>query len=190
MQSPLAIAAWVLVVFEVLSLTLAMIDQYPAWSVGRSNLEAMTGKTCGLANDVMVERDPNAAMLTPVGVPVGDGLGAVTAQGFGPNGIPSDVSADPVMEPPGGGSFVESDDELVTSSEAGTEGGTTAAAGVNGSRARLPYGLDPARTPGDGQLAQRHPAAGGAALGVVPAAAPRSGRAAARGGGGRAIRSG
>ena len=149
-QSPLAIAAWILVVFEVLSLTLAMIDQYPAWSVGRSNLEAMTGKTCGLANDVMVERDPNAAMLTPVGVPVGDGLGATTAEGFGPNGIPSDVSADPVMEPPGGGNFVDSDDELVTSSEAGTEGGTTVAAGVNGSRARLPYGLDPARTPAMG----------------------------------------
>ena len=147
MQSPLAIAAWVLVVFEVLSLTLAMIDQYPAWSVGRSNLEAMTGKTCGMANDVMVERDPNADMLTPAACPSATALGSVTAQGFSPNGIPSDVSADPVMEPPGGGSFVESDDELVTSSEAGTEGGTTAAAGVNGSRARLPYGLDPARTP-------------------------------------------
>ena len=49
MQSPLAIAAWVLVVFEVLSLTLGMTEQYPAWSVGRSNLEALTGKTCGLA---------------------------------------------------------------------------------------------------------------------------------------------
>ena len=147
MQSPLAIAAWVLVFFEVLSLTLAMIDQYPAWTVGRSNLEALTGKTCGLANDVMVEQDPNAAMLAPVGVPIGDALDAVTAEGFGPNGIPSDVSADPVMEPPGGGSFVESDDDLVTSSEAGTEGGTTVAAGVNGSRARLPYALDPARTP-------------------------------------------
>ena len=146
-QSPLAIAAWVLVFFEVLSLTLAVIDQYPAWTVGRSNLEALTGKTCGLANDVMVERDPNAAMLAPVGVPIGDALDAVTAEGFGPNGIPSDVSADPVMEPPGGGSFVESDDDLVTSSEAGTEGGTTVAAGVNGSRARLPYALDPARTP-------------------------------------------
>ena len=48
-QSPLAIAAWVLVVFEVLSLTLGMTEQYPAWSNGRSNLEALTGKTCGLA---------------------------------------------------------------------------------------------------------------------------------------------
>lgn len=144
--SPLAIVAWLLVVFEVASLSLAMIDQYPAWSVGRSNLEALTGKTCGLADDVMVEQDPNAGLLSPIGVPVGDALGSATAEGFTPSGIPADVSADPVMEPPGGGNFADSDG-VVTSSEAGTEGGTTAAAGVNGSRARLPYGLDPARNP-------------------------------------------
>ncbi|MGZ6778474.1 MAG: arabinosyltransferase domain-containing protein, partial [Mycobacterium sp.] len=34
LQSPLAIAAWLLVVFEVLSLTLGMIDLWPAWSNG------------------------------------------------------------------------------------------------------------------------------------------------------------
>ena len=28
-------------------------------------------------------------MLSPIGVPVGEALGAVTAEGFGPNGIPS-----------------------------------------------------------------------------------------------------
>ena len=83
-QAPLAIAAWALVVFEVFSLTSAMIDQYPAWSVGRSNLEALTGKTCGLANDVMVEQDPNAGMLTPVGVPVGDALGGGDRTGLRP----------------------------------------------------------------------------------------------------------
>jgi arabinosyltransferase C len=146
LQSPLAIAAWLLVVFEVVSLTLAMIDQYPAWSVGRSNLEALTGKPCGLANDVMVEQDPNAGMLAPAELPVGEALGAVTDEGFTANGIPADVSADPVMVP-AGGSLVEDDDNVVTGSEAGTEGGTTVAAGVNGSRARLPYDLDPARTP-------------------------------------------
>jgi arabinosyltransferase C len=146
-QAPLAVAAWVLVVFEVLSLTLAMIDQYPAWSVGRSNLDALTGKTCGLAGDVMVEQDPNAGLLTPVNLPVGAALGAVTTQGFNPNGIPADLSADPVMEPQGSGNFADTDGSVVTGSEPGTEGGTTAAAGVNGSRARLPYNLDPARTP-------------------------------------------
>ena len=146
-QSPLAIATWLLVVFEVLMLTLGMTEQYPAWSVGRSDLEALTGTTCGLANDVLVEQDPNAGMLTPIGVPVGDALGAVTAEGFGPNNIPADVSADPVMESPGTSNFTDTETQTMTANEAGTEGGTTAAAGVNGSRARLPFNLDPARTP-------------------------------------------
>lgn len=148
LHSTLAIAAWVVVIFEVLSLTLAVTEQYPAWSVGRSNLEALTGKTCGLADDVMVEQDPNAGMLTPIGVPVAEALGAASSNGFSPNGIPSDVSPDPVSESPGDTNFADTGSTgTVTNSEAGTEGGTTATTGVNGSRARLPYGLDPARTP-------------------------------------------
>ncbi|BBZ30870.1 arabinosyltransferase A [Mycolicibacterium madagascariense] len=146
-QAPLTIAVWALVVFEVASLTIGMITQYPAWSVGRSNLEALTGKTCGLATDVLVEQDPNAGMLTPVSVPAGLALGATTAQGFSPNGIPADVSADPVAEPQGSGNFADTDGSVVSGGEPGTEGGTTARAGINGSRARLPYDLDPARTP-------------------------------------------
>jgi arabinosyltransferase C len=149
-ESPLGIAAWLLVFFEVGSLTLGMTEQYPAWSVGRSNLQSVSvlgaGKTCGLADDILVEQDPGAGMLSPIGAPVGDALDAAFAEGFSPNGVPADVSADPVMERPGDRSFLN-DDGLVTSSEAGTEGGTTAAPGINGSRARLPYNLDPARTP-------------------------------------------
>ncbi|OBF15405.1 arabinosyltransferase [Mycobacterium kubicae] len=145
-QSPLAIATWVLVLFEVVSLTQAMITQYPAWSVGRSNLQALTGKTCGLAEDVLVEMDPNAGMLPPVGAAPADALGAGLSEAFTPNGIPADVSADPVMERPGDRNFA-SDDGVVTGSDPGTEGGTTAAPGINGSRARLPFNLDSARTP-------------------------------------------
>jgi arabinosyltransferase C len=145
-SSPLGIAAWAVVIFEVLSLTLGMTDQYPAWSVGRSNLQALTGKTCGLANDVLIEQDPNAGILQPVSVPAKDALDAGYEEGFDPNGIPANVSADPVMERPGDRSFVY-DDGLTSGSEAGTEGGTTPAPGINGSRARLPYNLDPAHTP-------------------------------------------
>lgn len=149
-QSPLAIATWVLVVFEVASLTLAMTDQYPAWSVGRSNLQALTGKSCGLAEDVLVEQDPDAGMLAPVSAPggpsVGDALGAGLSEAFTPNGIPADVRADPVMERPGDRSFV-TDEEKTGSNQAGTEGGTTPAPGINGSSAQLPFNLDPARTP-------------------------------------------
>jgi arabinosyltransferase C len=159
-ESPLAIATWLLVAFEVFSLTAAMIGQYPAWTVGRSNLEALSGKTCGLANDVMVEQDPNAGMLTPSGVPVADGLGAATSTNFTANGIPADVSADPVMQQPGSGAFVDSSTGT-TNVEAGNEGGTTAATGINGSRAQLPFGLDPARTPvlGSYQIGIQAPAA-------------------------------
>ncbi|GAC1406739.1 MAG: arabinosyltransferase domain-containing protein [Mycobacterium sp.] len=146
-QSPLAIASWVLVMFEVLSLTLGMAEQYPAWSVGRSNLEALTGKVCGLANDVLVEQDTNAGLLTPIGVQVAQALGAASSEGFGPNGIPGDVSADAVMESPGTSNFANTENGTTTANEAGTEGGTTAGAGANGSRARLPFNLDPARTP-------------------------------------------
>jgi len=145
-SSPLGIAAWAVVIFEVLSLTLGMTDQYPAWSVGRSNLQALTGKTCGLADDVLVERNPNAGFLQPVSVPAQDALDAGYEEGFDPNGIPANVSADPVMERPGDRSFVN-DDGLTSGGEAGTEGGTTPAPGINGSRARLPYNLDPAHTP-------------------------------------------
>ncbi|MDA4108286.1 arabinosyltransferase domain-containing protein [Mycolicibacterium holsaticum] len=147
-QAPLAIATWALVVFEVLSLTLGMTDQYPAWSVGRSNLEALTGKTCGLAEDVLVEQNANAGMLAPVDSPVGEALGAETSDGFGPNGIPSDLSADEVMGGPGTATnFADTPEGDDTAGEAGTEGGTTASAGINGSRARLPFELNPATTP-------------------------------------------
>ncbi|MCA2331191.1 arabinosyltransferase domain-containing protein [Mycobacterium avium] len=149
-QSPLAIATWALVVFEVASLTLAMTDQYPAWSVGRSNLQALTGKTCGLAEDVLVEQDPSAGLLSPVGGPAGssaaDALGAGLSEAFTANGIPADVRADPVMERPGDRSFVN-DEEKTGTNQAGTEGGTTPAPGINGSSAQLPFNLDPARTP-------------------------------------------
>lgn len=145
-QSPLGITAWMLVAFEVVSLTLAIAIQYPAWSVGRSNLQALTGRTCGLAEDVLVEQDPNAGRLTPVNAPAANALGAGLSEAFTPNGIPTDISADPVMERPGDRSFVN-EDGMISGGEAGTEGGTNAAPGINGSRAQLPYNLDPAHTP-------------------------------------------
>ena len=147
LHSPLALASWAMVLFEVVSLTVAMISQYPAWSVGRSNLQALTGKSCGLATDVMVEQDANAGVLRPIGTAPGSALGAVTAIGFGPNGIPSNVSPDAVTGQPGIGLQSDTDPTMVTDAEPGTEGGTRAALGINGSRAQLPYGLDPRAVP-------------------------------------------
>ncbi len=146
--SPLGVAAWLLVVFEVASLTIAMVGQYPAWSVGRSNLQALTGKTCGLADDVMVEQDPNTGMLSPISGSVGDALGATTLEGFAANGIAPAVAADPVLEPPAAGNFIDAEAEADITAQTGqATGGRAAAKGINGSTAKLPYGLDPAKTP-------------------------------------------
>jgi arabinosyltransferase C len=151
LQSPLAVVTWLVVVFEVFSLTAAMVSQYPAWSVGRSNLLALTGKTCGLADDVLVEQDPNDGMLFPIDAPVGDALGYITSEGFSPSGIPSDLTPDAVIGPSGGDDFAHTDytdeDDLTTAGENGTEGGFNASPGINGSYSRLPFGLAPARTP-------------------------------------------
>ncbi|HKO33352.1 MAG TPA: arabinosyltransferase domain-containing protein, partial [Candidatus Limnocylindria bacterium] len=128
--APLAVVTWAVVLFQVISLTMAVVGQYPAWTVGRSNLDALRGKTCGLATDVMVEQDPNVGMLTPIDTPVSEALGAVTADNFTPNGIPDDIEADPVSEQPGDSNFADSANSDETGSEPGTEGGVTAAAGV------------------------------------------------------------
>jgi len=86
-----AVAAWALVAFEVASLTVGMVRQYPAWSVGRSNLQTMLGadRTCGLADDVLVESDP--AGLAPVAGSAAAALGAGGSEAFTANGIPSDL---------------------------------------------------------------------------------------------------
>ena len=88
-----AVATWALVVFEVASLTVGMVRQYPAWSVGRSNLQTMLGadRTCGLADDVLVELDPDAGMLTPLAGSAADALGAGGSEALTANGVPSDL---------------------------------------------------------------------------------------------------
>ncbi|WP_454561884.1 arabinosyltransferase domain-containing protein [Mycobacterium haemophilum] len=161
-ESPLAIASWIVVMWAVASLTMGMVNQYPAWSVGRSNLQTLAGKSCGLADDVLVEQDPNAGMLTPTDVPVAAGLDSTLNFAFTPDGIPKNVSADISATPPGSDNFVERNaggqDNASDTGAAG--GGITLATGVNGSRAPLPFNLDPARTPvlGSFQPGRQEPA--------------------------------
>nr|WP_307856962.1 arabinosyltransferase domain-containing protein [Mycolicibacter acidiphilus] len=144
----LAVAAWLLIFFEVASLTAAMLGQYPAWTVGRSNLDALGGKVCGLAEDVLVEPDPNTGFLEPILAPdetAADALGAAVDTGFLPDGIPVDVSADQMIGPPGLGRLA--DDDIAAGTDPGTQGGVSSAEGINGSHARLPYQLDPTHIP-------------------------------------------
>ncbi|QBJ96697.1 arabinosyltransferase [Rhodococcus sp. ABRD24] len=148
--APLTLVAGAMVLFEVLSLLKGAVSQYPAYSLARSNIDALSGQTCGLAEDVLVESDPNAGALTPIIDPANpsDPLAGGNPVGFTPNGVPSDLTADYVEVKPGMGN---TDNQSVgpafaTGSGSGTTGGS-GARGVNGSTVKLPFGLDPARTP-------------------------------------------
>ncbi|SDC53980.1 arabinosyltransferase C [Rhodococcus tukisamuensis] len=159
LDSPLTLAAAFVVLFEVLSLAKGAVAQYPAYSVARSNFDTLTGDTCALADDVLIEPDANVGMLSALsGAP--DPLGGEEAKGFTPNGVPVDLTADAENKGAGGANSLDSTTTTTTTGTAAGTGGGTGATGVNGSSVALPFGLDPARTPvlGSYQVGEQVPA--------------------------------
>ncbi|WP_254206634.1 arabinosyltransferase domain-containing protein [Nocardia alni] len=132
---PLTVAAAILVLFEVGSFAKGVVSQYPGFSLAASNVAAVTGKTCGLANDVLVEPDPNASMLKPLAGGNPFRAFANGATGFVPDGI-GDLTPD---GQPAGSSSIASATTLGARSSA--DSGTQTAG------APLPFGLDSRTTP-------------------------------------------
>ncbi|OAK52003.1 arabinosyltransferase domain-containing protein [Rhodococcoides kyotonense] len=150
--SALTVMAAFIVLFELLSFAKGIVAQYPAYSVARSNLNALAGNSCSLANDVLVEQDPNSSMLTPIDSSAADSLAGPGTTGFTPDGVPTDLTADEEdvsqQSTRGFGDDADTDQQTASASGAsGTEGGTTEATGINGSSVALPFGLDASRTP-------------------------------------------
>ncbi|EID12103.1 integral membrane indolylacetylinositol arabinosyltransferase EMBA [Mycobacterium xenopi RIVM700367] len=154
-STPLLVVATIMVLVEVGSMAKAAAARYPVYTTAKANIDALrsglSDTSCAMADDVLAEPDPNAGLLQPVpGQAYGpDGpLGGVKPVGFKPNGVADDLTSDPVVSKPG---LVNSDaspnkPNAAVSDSAGTAGGY-GPVGVNGSRAALPFGLDPARTP-------------------------------------------
>jgi arabinosyltransferase A len=154
-STPLLVVATIMVLVEVGSMAKAAAARYPVYTTAKANIDALrsglSATSCAMADDVLAEPDPNAGLLQPVpGQAYGsDGpLGGVKPVGFKPNGVAEDLTSDPVVSKPG---LVNSDaspnkPNAAVSDSAGTAGGY-GPVGVNGSRAALPFGLDPARTP-------------------------------------------
>ncbi|MEV5647261.1 arabinosyltransferase domain-containing protein [Nocardia sp. NPDC052254] len=141
---PLTVAAAILVVFEVVSFAVGAVRQYPGFSLASSNIHAVLGNPCGLADKVLVETDPNASMMTPL---VGDQFSTFTggARGFVPNGVGDIGSADEKDE---ASSIAKSFGDKSTTRDSTTQTGG----------APLPYGLDAASTPELGTYGQQEPA--------------------------------
>lgn len=147
-SAPLTIAAALLVLFEVASLAKAALTQYPAYSIAKSNAESLGGDSCALANEVLVEADTADSLLLPYTGAPADGL-SEKSKGFTPNGVAADLTADAEETVTGGANSIDKDsaNKTTKTTGAGTGGGTSAQAGINGSTMALPFGLDPARTP-------------------------------------------
>ncbi|MBO0854695.1 MAG: arabinosyltransferase, partial [Nocardia sp.] len=145
---PLTIAAAVMVLFEVLSLAKGAISQYPAYSVAKSNVRALAGNSCSLADEVRTETNTADSLLPPYSGSVADGLAAENV-GFTPNGVAEDLTADAEETTTGGANSINthSANKTTQTTIAGTGGGTAEQTGINGSTVALPFGLDPARTP-------------------------------------------
>jgi arabinosyltransferase A len=154
-STPLLVVAAIMVLAEVASMAKAAAVRYPMYTTAKANLSALSSglsdTSCAMADDVLAEPDTNAGLLQPVpGQKYGAAgpLGGVNPIGFTPKGVGEDLSSDPVVSKPG---LVNSDaspnkPNAAISDAAGTAGGY-GPVGVNGSRAALPFGLDPARTP-------------------------------------------
>lgn len=168
--SPLTIAAGAVVLFEVLSLLKGAAAQYPAYSIAKANIDSLTG-TCALADAVLVETDPNGALLPLVSPPSDLGgagaFGAAQTLGFSADGVAADLTADAEkVTAAGGANSVETEtdeaaaDETSAGTSSGTGGGSAATTGINGSNVALPFGLDPARVPvlGSFQAGEQEPA--------------------------------
>ncbi|MEV0295033.1 arabinosyltransferase domain-containing protein [Nocardia sp. NPDC050710] len=132
---PLTIALAALVLWDLGSFAKAAMAQGQAFSLARSNIDAVTGDPSGLAGHVLVEADPNAGMLRPL---TGDAFSTLSgsATGFTAGGVADDLRPDDEAT----GSVGSIADALNSSNTSSShEAGTASAA--------LPFGLDPATTP-------------------------------------------
>ncbi|MGW0179556.1 arabinosyltransferase domain-containing protein [Nocardia sp. NPDC003345] len=160
---PLTVAAALIVIFQVGSFATAAATQYPAFSLARSNIDAVLGKPCGLAEDVLVETDPNASMLTPLaGAPAA--TFAADATGFVPGGV-GNVTSDDDKE--------GADDEDDSISAALKDSATTGTGTQTGGDP-LPFGLAP-DTPVLGTAGQQESAELTTGWYRLPAPADRAG---------------
>lgn len=142
--APVPVAAGFMVTVFVASMLFGVVRQHGTYSNGESNIKAFAGG-CGLADDVLVEPDPNQGFLTALPGdygPLGP-LGGVKPVGFTPNGVPDHIVAEAIrltLPMPGTDYDWDAPVKLTTP-------------GINGSTVPLPYGLDPTRVPLAGSFA-------------------------------------
>lgn len=149
-HTPLVVIAGLMVVATLGVFGKAVVTRSPAMTVFTNNIDSLAGGTCGMADEVLAEPDPNKGMLAPAtGASISANLAGDKPVGFSPNAIPADLTPTPSSARAGqmhvSGS-VAKQFPIIGGLGAGTTGGNGPTT-VNGSTHALPFGLDPATTP-------------------------------------------
>ncbi|MEU4651190.1 arabinosyltransferase domain-containing protein [Nocardia fluminea] len=137
----LAVAAAMMVLFEVASFAKATVAQYPAYSLAGANLSAAFGGGCAMADEVLVETDPNASMLAPLSGDMTSTMNGTDSTGFRADGVAPVLTSDEVESTTGQANSVSDDPDKLR--DASTSAGSESRQGS----LQLPFGLDPATTP-------------------------------------------
>lgn len=147
-SAPMLVIATLVVIVELLLFAKAAVARSDTYTTFSANMRALTGDTCGMADDVLVEDNPNRGALQPIGTDDISRALAGESTGFGPDGVAGDLMPDPTAL--GAGTINTSGDLsrpfIVTGGAPGTTGGR-GPEGINGSTAALPFGLSAETTP-------------------------------------------
>ncbi|WP_290598564.1 MULTISPECIES: arabinosyltransferase domain-containing protein [Lawsonella] len=88
----LAVLSTFVVAFSLASFLGAYISRRPAYTVGSANMEALRGRPCSLADQVLVEPDPGRWILHPVdGGSLANALAGTVRNGFQEGGLPDSI---------------------------------------------------------------------------------------------------
>lgn len=159
--SPIIALSVLTVSITVASMGKAFVSQYPAYTVGLGNLRALTGNSCQLAHDVLLETNTNDSFLTPIDTSLGNSLNVNDPVGFSADSVPtkitwegassSDVAISSLLQDINSSAKEETDStEATTTTSLDSTQSTTKKnknEGVNGSHVPLPFGLDSQRIP-------------------------------------------
>ncbi|MGC4933192.1 arabinosyltransferase domain-containing protein [Gordonia sp. DT30] len=157
----LAIVLAIVVVFNLISFGKGIQTQRGSWSWASSNVNALRGNPCALADAVLIEPDANKGVLAPARVAgqhdpsPGAALAGAGMTGFTPNGVATDLEntydessdGNDTQDPSQTDPTVSQQLPSGTAGATDTGGGTTSTTGVNGSSVKLPFGLNPAHVP-------------------------------------------
>ncbi len=136
-SAPMFLIAALVVVAELALFARAAVDRSDTYTTFNANMRALTGDTCGMADQVLVESDPNRGALSPIGTDDPERALAGESTGFTPDGVASDLTPDPMSL--GAGTINTSGNLARPFVVSGGPPGTIGSA--------LPFGLDPETTP-------------------------------------------